>query len=77
MVLIAKSDYNNINRSYSCFIDPISAKIVDPVKLKQIVHVHESAYVLNELVVCVEFIEARWPLDQVNIDLIQIIKVIY
>ena len=33
--------------------------------------------VLNELVFCVEFIETRWPLDQVNIDLIQIMKVIY
>jgi len=49
----------------------VSAKIVDSVKLKRIVHVHESAYALNKLVVCVEFIKARWPLDQVNIDLIQ------
>jgi hypothetical protein len=32
---------------------------------------------LNELVICIEFIEARWPLDQVNIDLTKIIKVIY
>jgi len=58
-------------------MDPVSAKIVDPVKLKRIARVHESAYALNELVVCVEFIEAQWPLDQVNIDLIQIMKVIY
>jgi len=58
-------------------MNPVSAKIVDPVKLKRIARVYESPYALNELVVCVEFIEARWPLDQVNIDLIQIIKVIY
>jgi hypothetical protein len=29
---ITKSDYNNIDRSCSCFMDPVSAKIVDPVK---------------------------------------------
>jgi hypothetical protein len=57
-------------------MDPVSAKIVDPVKLKRIARVHESAYALNELVVYIEFIEAHWPLDQVNIDLIQIMKVI-
>jgi len=51
-------------------MDPISAKIVNLVKLKRIACLHESVYALNELVVCVEFIEARWPLDQVNIDLI-------
>jgi len=51
-------------------MDPVSAKIVDPVKLKRIARVYESAYVLNELVILVEFIEARWPSDQVNIDLI-------
>jgi len=72
-----KSDYNNIDRSCSCFIDPVSAKIVNPVKLKWIAHVYESAYALNELVVYVEFIEARCPLDQVNIDLIWTMKVIY
>jgi len=58
-------------------MNPLSAKIVDPDKLKRIAWVHDSAYALNELVVCVEFIEARWTLDQVNIDLIQIMKVIY
>ena len=62
LVLITKYNYNNIDRSCSCRTDP-SAKIVDPVKLKRIARVHESAYALNELVVCVEFIEARWPLD--------------
>ena len=72
-----KSDYNNIDRSCSCLMDPVSAKIVDPVKLKRIARMYESVYALNELVVCVEFIEACWPLDQVYIDLIQIIKVIY
>jgi len=54
-----KSDYNNIDISCSCFMDPVSAKIVDPAKLKRIAHVYESTYALNELVVCVEFIEAR------------------
>jgi len=58
-------------------MDHVSTKIVDPVKFKRIARMYESAYALNELVVCVEFIEARWPLDQVNIDLIQIMKVIY
>ena len=58
-------------------MDPVSAKIVDPVKLKWIACVYESAYALNELIVCVEFIKARWSVDQVNIDLIQIMKVIY
>jgi len=58
-------------------MDPVSAKIVDLVKRKRIVRMHEPIYALNELVICVEFIEARWPLDQVNIDLIQIMKVIY
>ena len=77
LVLITKSNYNNIDRSCSCFIDLVSAKIVDPVKLKRIVYVHESAYASNELVVCVELIEARWLLDQVNIDLIQIMNIIY
>ena len=32
-------------------MDPVSAKIVVPVKLKRIAHVHEFAYALNELVV--------------------------
>jgi hypothetical protein len=58
-------------------MDSVSAKIVDPAKLERIARVHESVYVLNELVVCVELIEACWPLDQVNVDLIQIMKVIY
>jgi len=63
LVLITKSDYNNMDRSCSCLMDPVSAKIVDPVKLKRIARVHESVYALNELVICVDFIEARWPLD--------------
>jgi len=58
LVLITQSDYNNIDRSCSCFMDLVSAKIVDRVKLKRIARVHESAYALNKLVVCVEFIEA-------------------
>jgi len=40
-------------------MDPVSAKIVDLVKLKQIARIYESVYALNELVVCVEFIDAR------------------
>ena len=59
LVLITKSDCNNINRSCSCLMDPVSAKIVDRVKLKRIVRVHGSIYALNELVIYVEFIEAR------------------
>jgi hypothetical protein len=63
LVLITKSDYNNMDRSCSCLMHPVSAKIVDPVNLKRIARVHESVYALNELVICVDFIEARWPLD--------------
>jgi len=59
LALITKSDYNNIDRSFSYLMDPVSAKIVDPDKLKRIACVHESTYALNKLVVCVEFIEAR------------------
>jgi hypothetical protein len=40
-------------------MDLVSAKIVDPAKLERIARVHESVYALNELVICVEFIEAR------------------
>jgi len=58
-------------------MDPVSTKIVDPPKLKRVARVHESVYALNKIVICVEFIEDRWPLDQVNIDLTKIIKVIY
>jgi len=59
LVLITKSDYNKIDRSCSCLMDLVSAKIVDPAKLERIARVHESVYALNELVICVEFIEAR------------------
>ena len=47
LALITKSDYNNIDRSCSCLMDPISAKIVDPVKLKRIARLYESTYALN------------------------------
>jgi len=59
LVLITKFDYNNIDRFCLCLMDPVSAKIVYPVKLKRIARVHESVYALNELVFCIEFIKAR------------------
>ena len=35
LVLITKSDYNNIDRSCSCLMDPVLAKIADPVKFNE------------------------------------------
>jgi len=70
LVITTKSDFSKVDRSCSCLID-------DTAKLERIVCVHEPAYALNKLVVCVGFIEACWALDQVNINLIQVTKVIY